>query len=104
MRPKEILLVVLAAIVVAGIIVGCWFGYWAISKKSVQNRYDINTHTQQYQSSLVAQERDEVAGYDAAVDPAQKAQIKSTFCTMYTNLDPAPADLASAHFRICESN
>jgi len=73
--------------------VGCWFGYWALAKKSTSNQYDVNTHNQQYQAGLVSQERDRVQAYDTAVDPAQKQQIKLTFCQVYPNLSPPPADL-----------
>lgn len=104
MSGKQILAIIGVVLLLAAITVGCWFGYWAVYKQSVKNQYDVNTHTQQYQSSLVQQERDFAQGYNAATDPAQKAQIRSTFCSMYTNLDNPPADLASAQVQICEAS
>jgi len=83
---------VLAAIAVVAILVGGWFGFWALARANQQ---------QQYQASLISQERDRVAGYDAAADGPQKEQIKSTFCAIYLTLKPAPEDLAAAYSRIC---
>lgn len=85
----------------AGLCIGGWYGYWALAKAGQSNRYDVNTHSQQYQAGLVAQERDRVTGYDTATDPAQKAQIRSTFCATYAELDPPTPDLVDAHIRIC---
>ncbi len=93
--------VVLAAVAAAAVLVAMWFGYWALTKQSVANQYDVNTNTQQYQAGLIGQERDRVTAYDAATDDAQKNNIKTTFCTVYADLTKPPADLQSAHTRIC---
>lgn len=98
MKPLNI---ILAAVTVAALLTACWFGYWALNRQVISNRYQNDTHNQQYQSGLVSQERDRVQGYDAATDPAQKAQIKATFCQIYPNIDKPPADLVSARNRIC---
>jgi nitrogen fixation-related uncharacterized protein len=98
---KQILTVILVCVTVVAILVGGWFGYWALAKKSTSNQYDVNTHNQQFQSGLVAQERNYVQGYDAAPDGPQKQQIKATFCQIYPDLSPAPSDLIVAHARIC---
>ena len=98
---KNTLTMLVVSFTAAAVLVACWFGYWALSRKATDNRYDINTHSQQYQASLVSQERDRVQAYDAAVDPAQKANVKATFCQVYLTLTQPPADLASAHDRIC---
>ena len=96
-----------AALTVAGIIifaalsVGLWFGYYALAGANQTANYKVNTNSQQYQSGLVSQERDRIAGYDAAVDSAQKAQIKTTFCQVFSDLKPAPDDLVTANSRIC---
>jgi nitrogen fixation-related uncharacterized protein len=92
---------VLAAIAVVAILVGGWFGFWALARANQQQQYQVNTDGQQYQASLISQERDRVAGYDAAADGPQKEQIKSTFCAIYLTLKPAPEDLAAAYSRIC---
>jgi len=86
---------------VVGLIFGGWYAYWAIARASTSNRYDVNTHNQQYQAGLVAQERDLVQGYDAAQDPAQKSQIKQQFCSIYQSVNPPPSDLVSAASRLC---
>ncbi|MEC5149200.1 hypothetical protein [Cryobacterium sp. GrIS_2_6] len=91
-------LLTLAAIVV---LVGAWFGYWALAQANQTAQYGVNTNGQQYQSGLVSQERDRIAGYDKALDPAQKAQIKVTFCQVFPDLKPAPTDLVQANARIC---
>jgi hypothetical protein len=93
--------VVLGIIVAAAVLAGLWFEGWALAGQAQSNRYGVNTNSQQYQAGLVAQERDRIAGYDVAVDVAQKAQIKVTFCQVYSDLKPAPDDLISASARIC---
>lgn len=98
---KTALTVALAAVTVVVLLVGGWFGYWALARQATSNQYDVNTHNQQYQSGLISQERDRVQAYDIATDPGQKQQIKLTFCQVYPNLTPPPADLVEAHTRIC---
>jgi hypothetical protein len=98
---KNALTVALVAATAVALMTACWFGYWALDRQATSNRYSNDTHNQQYQSGLVSQERDRVQGYDTATDPAQKQQIKATFCQVYPTLDQPPADLVSAHARIC---
>lgn len=98
---KTFFALIAAGLTVVLLSIGGWYGYWALAKSGQNNQYNVNTHTQQYQAGLVAQERDRVTGYDAAVDPAQKAQIKTTFCQVYTDLTQPPADIQSAYARIC---
>lgn len=98
---KPALTVILAAVTAVALMAACWFGYWALAKKSTENNYDVNTHNQQYQAGLISQERDRVAAFDVATDAAQKQQIKIAFCQVYPNLSPPPADLVEAHARIC---
>lgn len=98
---KQVMAWIAAGLAVIVIAVGIWFGYWWIAKASQSQRYDVNTHSQQYQAGLVAQERDLITGYDAATDPAQKAQIRSQFCATYLQLNPPTPDLVLAHDRIC---
>lgn len=95
------LAVVLATLAVIAICVGGWFGYWALARQGQSNRYDVNTHSQQYQAGLIAQERDKVSGYDVATDAGQKEQIRQTFCAVYPQLNPPPSDLVSANARMC---
>jgi hypothetical protein len=90
-----------AAILGCLLIVGLWFGYWAIAEQGQTNRYIVNTRSQQYQAATVAQLRDKVVAYQVAVDEGQKVQIKLTFCQLYVTLDPAPADLVAANSVIC---
>ena len=98
---KKSLAVAGTVVATIAIIVGIWYGYWAIARAAQSNRYDVNTHSQQYQAGLVAQERDLITGYDAAIDSGQKQQIKSQFCATYLQLDPPTPDLVLAHARIC---
>lgn len=91
---------IIGILVVAGFI-GAWFLYWELALKGADNRYEVNINTQQYQAALVAAQRNRVAGWDAAVDEAQKKNIAQTFCTMQLELTQVPADLAAAQTRIC---
>lgn len=101
MTVRSIGVIVAVFLAVVAIAVGGWFGYWALAKAGQSERYNVNTHSQQYQAGLVSQERDRVLAYDTATDEAQKAQIRATFCAAYTQLDPPTPDLADAHIRIC---
>lgn len=92
---------IIGTLIAIGVIVGAWFAYWPLAQANQTNQYKVNTSGQQYQSGLVSQERDRIAGYNLATDPAQKAQIKSTFCQIFPDLNPAPADLVQANARIC---
>lgn len=87
--------------IVAGLGTGAWFGYWWLAPKAANNQYNVNTHTQQFQTGLVQQLRDKVQGYQLATDPAQKANFAQTFCAMYVDLTQPPQDLIQAHFTIC---
>jgi len=97
----KVALTIVSIIAGIGVCVGLWFGYWALAQANQTQQYKVNTNGQQYQSSLVSQERDRISGYDIATNDAQKAQIKSTFCQVYPDLNPAPNDLVQAHARIC---
>lgn len=98
---KNVALTVVGIIATVAVIVGLWFGGWALAGINQTKQYQVNTNSQQYQGGLVSQERDRVAGYDAAVDLGQKANIKQTFCTIFTDLKPPPDDLILAQSRIC---
>lgn len=98
---KQVAAIAAVALATVLVIVAGWFAYWAIAKAVQSDRYGVNTHSQQYQAGLVAQERDLITGYDAATDPAQKAQIRSQFCGIYLQLEPPTPDLSLAHDRIC---
>lgn len=112
---KDAFVGVLVLLVVIGLSIGGWYGYWHLAKTSQTNRYKVNTQSQQYQGGLVSQERDRVQAYDqlnnavavssdASVknaDVSQIEQIKETFCQVYLDLSVAPVDLMQAHARIC---
>jgi hypothetical protein len=83
------------------LLVGGWFAYWSLALKGADNRYEVNTKTQQYQAGIVAAQRARVSAWDNAVDEAQKKNIAQTFCTMELDLTQVPADLAAAYERIC---
>lgn len=115
MSVRYVHLYFIAAFAVAAICVGGWFAYWKLAGSAQSDRYKVNTHSQQYQSGLVSQERDRVQAYDqlgtaiAAVkdpatktaDRAQQDQIRETFCQVYADLQNTPTDLTQAHARIC---
>lgn len=90
-----------ATILGVAILAALWFAYWFLALRAQENRYEVNTHSQQYQSALIAQERDRVAAYDVATDDAQRAQLASTFCAVYAELTEPPADLIAANGRLC---
>jgi hypothetical protein len=103
------------ALIVAGIIVGGWKLHWWLAQSNQDHQYKVNTHGPQYQAGLVSQERDRVVGYDQlttaiasskdagvkTADTAQRDDIKTSFCQVYTDLTQAPTDIALAHGRIC---
>lgn len=99
MTPLKTAVAVFVAVVV--LCTGGWLLYWRLALAGQNNQYNVNTHSQQYQAGLIAQERDRIAGYDAAIDPAQKQQIKTSFCQVYPDLTQPPIDIQSAHARIC---
>lgn len=94
---------IIAGIVVGAVVViaGGWFGFWWVARHSADNRYQVTTHTQGYQQSLIDQERDRIQGYDESGTDAQKLQLKDTFCSVYQSLTAAPQDLVNADARIC---
>ena len=90
--------IVLAAAV---ILVGGWYGYWALARSAQSNQYNVNTHSQQYQAGVVAQERDYYTAWRTATDAGQKAAIADTFCAEYSELNPPTPDLVDAHASMC---
>lgn len=94
---KSLLAIVVTIALVVGLVIGGWALYqWNISKK-----YQADTHNQQYQSALIAQERDRAEAWDKAVDTAQKSHLASTFCAVYVDITDVPTDLVLANERIC---
>ncbi|MFJ4653813.1 hypothetical protein ACIP5Y_21310 [Nocardia sp. NPDC088792] len=85
--------------VFAAVCVGGWQLHWWTALHGADNRYQVNTHTQAYQASLVSQLRDTAEAYRLAVDPGQKTALKSTFCATYLDLTPntVPNDVLYAH-------
>jgi hypothetical protein len=86
--------------------VGGYSLYWWVTKDSTDRRYDVNTHSQQWNAAKVDQLRNLAHDYSVAVDPGQKEAIGSQFCSLYQVLNPAPPanatdDLFSAHSTIC---
>lgn len=107
--------VITGVLAFAAVCVAAWAGYWWLAGSSQTHRYQVNTNSQQYQGGLVSQERDRVSAYDSlstaiagttdqnvkVADQQQQRQIETTFCQVFESLNPAPADLAEAHARIC---
>ncbi len=87
--------------IVLVIAVGGYGAYWWLAKDTTEKRYEVNTGTQQYQSGLIAQERNLALDYSRAVDPGQKQAIADQFCAIFPNIKPAPTDLATAASTIC---
>lgn len=101
-RGSKILVGMAAFVLFIGLCVGGWYGYWALQSSSQQNRYQVNTHGQQYQSGIIAQARDDAKGWNVAVDSAQKKFLATEFCTVYLNIDsPKPADIVADYAIIC---
>ena len=102
-----VLAVVLSVITVALLAVGAWQLHWWMAKSTVQHRYDINTNTQQYQSSKIAQLRDLAHDLSAPGLPdSQRQYLSSEFCSVYQLITPPPpanttADLLTAHTSFC---
>jgi hypothetical protein len=98
--PGKVLAAVLITLVV---VIGGWYAYWSLSKTAADNRYDVNTRTQQYQQGLIDAERDRVSGYDDTTSPAQREAIAKQFCAVYAELTQPPPDLGVAHDRLCNT-
>lgn len=98
---KAIGAVVTAFVIFALIILIGWRVGWWFRTADVQMQRDTNVQSQQYQDGLISQERDRIQAYDTSDDSAQKKQLQMTFCSTYENLVKPPADIQSAHARIC---
>lgn len=101
---KNALMIVGGIIVTVALIVGLWFGGWALTKANKAQEREVNHTSQQWTDAQVAAERNRVQGYDTSTNDAQRTQIAMTFCAVYDDLartSNPPADLASAHARIC---
>lgn len=93
--------IVAAVVLVIALAIGAWFGYWALTRENTEQRYKVNTGTQQYQSGLIAQQRDRALAYDQTANPDQQAAIAAQFCQIALTLSQPPADLTQAAARIC---
>jgi Na+/glutamate symporter len=98
---KHIAKAVAVVVTIVAVIVGAYFGYWVIERFNQSNRYEVNTHSQQYQSMLVDAERDRVTAYYASNDVGQRTAIANVFCASYAELDPPTDDLVTARDQIC---
>lgn len=98
---KRALTYVAIGIATVAVLVGGWFGYWAIAKAGQTARYDVNVNNQQYQAGLIARQRDRVTDYDRSQDDAQRQAIADQFCAEYDTLNPPPVDLVRAHAHLC---
>jgi hypothetical protein len=76
-------------------------GGWQLHKYNVQQEYEVNRSSQQYQQTLISELRNEAAGWHASTDEGQKAQIASTFCAKITEVNAPPDDLLKAKSEIC---
>lgn len=97
----KILIVLGSLLAVAVLAAGGWFGYWFLAGQSQTNQYIVNTQSQQYQASLIDQERNRAQGFDAAAPGPQQTQIASTFCAVLPSVTIVPADLTQASARMC---
>ena len=86
-----------ALLLLVVVVVGGWQLYWWSARHGVDNRYQVNTHSQQYQSALETQLRDYAHDYGISTDPGQQAQLKAMFCTRYQDLTHPEADLRTAY-------
>ncbi len=92
-RMESFVATLVAALIVVALAVGGWSLYWWTQQHDIENRYKVNTNSQQYQAGLISQERDRAQAYQVATDPGQRAQIKATFCQIYPDITPIPADI-----------
>lgn len=98
---KGTTLLVVGGLLVVLLCIGGYAGYWWLAKNSTARRYEINTGTQQYQSSLISQERDRATAYDRALDPGQKIAIADQFCAVYPEMTNPTPDLVTRRAVIC---
>lgn len=94
---KTITAVIGGVLAFIAICVGGWQLHWWTAEHGVNNQYRVNTGSQMYQAGIVSQLRDTVHAYSVATDTGQRAQLRATFCEQYIDLNPAPADLQTAH-------
>jgi uncharacterized protein HemX len=90
-----VLATIVAILVVVAISIGVYQLHWFVEKKNVQNQYEVNTGTQQYQSSLIERERDLASGYQASDNAGQKTFIAGQFCALIKDTHPLPEDIQS---------
>lgn len=102
---KATITLLVAVVVAAALSIGAWNLYWFVTAANVDQRYEVNTQSQQYQSGLIAQLRDKVTAYDVAQDASQKQAIANSFCAVYMGLSDtslaSAGDLTVAYSRIC---
>lgn len=98
--------VIFSLIVIIALCVGGWFLYWKITQANVNQQYQVNTHSQQYQSAQIDEARDYFNGWSSdeqaliTAPASQKSQWTSqaqdeanTFCATYADLTKPPSDL-----------
>lgn len=98
---KKFAIWVAAVLAAAAILTALWFGGWGLYRANLAQMRDANHTSQQWQDARVAEVRNYVQAYHAAVSPAQKEQLAATLCAVYKTIDNPPADLAQASAQIC---
>jgi uncharacterized membrane protein affecting hemolysin expression len=75
-----------------------WAGIapWATNKQR-----EINHNSQQYQDSLIVQERNAVTAINTANSDEQKQFFTDQFCAQYVDIIQPPSDLMIAHGKLC---
>lgn len=91
------ILVAIAAVVV---VVLLYAGYWFLVRDTTDRRYETDTHSQQYQSAVVAELRDVYGDFNRATNDGQKVALKERFCARVTELTQVPPDLATASIEL----
>lgn len=76
-----------AFVVAIALLIGGWFLVWYLRGQAASNQYQVNTHSQQYQATVIAQERSLVT----AIETASTAGQRTAFTERSSSMVPRPS-------------
>lgn len=73
----------------------------ALRRDNLQRLYESNRGSAAWQQARITEVRSYVDGYYSTTNDAQRAQLRSSFCSVYQVIDNPPADLVRVHAGLC---